>query len=115
MLAARARHESEGDTESCPFVHEQLHDAIRVENVPAGQSRARLFAKLLCVADGAKLSLIDSLEVMTGGFSAIFLQAWQAFTLIFNTLARVTAFLVRFSAELQLLRRFNNFIFCQLL
>ena len=87
LLAAWTRHESKGDTESCPFVLEQLHNAIRVENVPTGQFRARFFAKLLGVADGAKLSLINSLEVITRGFSAISLQAWQTFTLIFNTLA----------------------------
>ena len=76
LLAARTRHESKGDTESCPFVLEQLHYAIRVEDVPAGQFRARFFSKLLSVADGAKLCLIDSLEVVTRGFSAISLQAW---------------------------------------
>ena len=73
-----------------------------MENVTAGQSRARLITELRGVADSAELVLSDPLEV-TNGFRAVSVQAWQAVALTVYTFTSVTAFLVCLSAKLEFL------------
>ena len=70
LLAARAAHEGESDSESCPFVLEKLNDAICVEDVTAGKSGASLRSELGSVADCAQLVLINALE-KTSSLSAV--------------------------------------------
>ena len=63
LLAARARHESEGDSECSPFVLEELDDTVGVEDMAARELGACFTTEFCCVADGAQLVFICSLEV----------------------------------------------------
>ena len=103
MLAAWARHESEGDSQTSPFVFEELHYTVRVENVTTRQTRARFFTELLSVADGTKLILIDTPDEMTTrGFSAAFLvKTWKALSLILDTFTSVATLLMLLITEFQ--------------
>ena len=53
LLAARARHESEGDLEGVPLVLEELVDTVGMENMSTAKLHTGLLAKLACVADSA--------------------------------------------------------------
>ena len=107
LLATGAGHESKGDPQRGPLVPKQLHHAIGVENVPARQSGARLSSKLLSVADGAELILVDSIKV-TDSFSAVFIEARKALALVLNALAGVAALLVLFVTEFKCRQFFQN-------
>ena len=80
MLAVWAGHKSESNPQRGPLVLQQLHDAIRVEDVAAGELGAVLSAQLLGVADCAQffliLTLVDAL-----GLGVDPLRALGAFSL----------------------------------
>lgn len=97
MFAARAGHEGKRDPQRVPLVPQELHDAISVENVPAGQPRTRLVAKLLRVANCAQFILIHAIKV-THFLSAVFVEAGCALSFAFDSLALV-ATLMSFRAK----------------
>ena len=94
LLAAGARHESEGDLEGVPLVLEELVDAAGMEDMSAAKLHTGLLAKLAGVADSAELACI-----LEGILVAALLQAWEAVSLAGDAVALMTA-LVDFVALL---------------
>ena len=89
LLACRASHESEADTERAPLVLQKLNDAASVENVTAAESGASLSTKLSGVADTAKLVSVDTTLVVL--VCAVLVEAGEALALTLDTVACVTA------------------------
>ena len=63
LIAAGARHEGEGDSESCPLVLEELNETISVEDMSTRELGTCFSTKLACIAYCAQLILIDALKV----------------------------------------------------
>ena len=98
LFAARAAHEGESDSESCPFVLEKLNDAICVEDVTAGKSGASLGPELGSVADCAQLVFVDTLEV-SSSLSAVCMKAGKAAVLLGDTFASMATLLMSLFTE----------------
>ena len=77
---------------------EEVHDAVRVENMTARESRASFCAELLRVADRAELVLVDTVEEASL-LCAVSVKAGKALALFCDTLACVSAFFVSLLAE----------------
>ena len=97
LLAARARHEGEGDSEGGPPVLEELDDTVGVEDMTARELGACFTTEFGCVANGAQFILISSLEV-ANALSTLGVEARKAVALLGDTFACMAA-LVSLVAE----------------
>ena len=78
---------------------EQVHEAVRVEDVATGEARARLGTELRRVADGAELVLVDTLEV-ANLLGAGRIEAWKTLALLGDAFAGMATGFVSLLAEL---------------
>ena len=99
LLAARAGHEGEGDPQRGPAVLEEVHDAVCVEYMSAGEAGTRLRTELCRVADVAELVLVYTIEVAYL-LSAGCIEAGKAFAFLGNTFACMATRLVCLLTEL---------------
>ena len=90
LLAARARHESEGDSECGPFVLEELDDTVGVEDMAARELGACFTTEFCCVANGAQFIFVCSLEV-SNALSTLGVEAREAVALLGDTFACMAA------------------------
>ena len=76
----------------------ELHDAVRVENVAAGEARAGFCTELGCVAYAAQFILINSI-VKASLLCARSIEAGKAFVFIWDAPARVSTGCMSLIAE----------------
>ena len=110
LLAARAGHEREGDPQRGPAVLEEVHDAVCVEYVSAGETGARLRTELCCVADVAELVLVYTIEV-ANLLSAGCIEAGKALAFLGDAFACMATSLVGLLTKLDFWFVFLFFFF----
>ena len=98
LLAARAAHEGESNSEGRPFVLEKQNHAVCVENMATRELGACFSTKLTSVANCAQLLLVDILKV-TGSLCAVNTETRKAVAFVGNAPASVTTRFMALVAE----------------